>query len=241
MASRVDPAAMKLLTDNIPARKSRATVTTPVTMPARSSVGMGHQEESLHHMLGQMLLNRCIDPNRCTDPIPGLKVFDAPRKAAHGSKPAPLAIEDNKLTETATDEAAAADDAAGPAAGSAVGPAMSVDDMAKDLLHKLGKGKLEKPRAKGVLKRPAAMTPVKIKTAADAEGDLETPAKRAKVLAFPGVDRTPPVCLEKATIYTTNHSWRVQQKGEQKDKAFSFKIRDPKMVWAQLVEYVEGL
>ena len=52
---------------------------------------------------------------------------------------------------------------------------MSVDDMAKDLLHKLGKGpamsvelgkpkevgKLEKPRAKGVLKRPAAKTPVK--------------------------------------------------------------------------------
>ena len=126
---------------------------------------------------------------------------------------------------------------------------MSVDDMAKDLLHKLGKGKLEKPRAKGVLKRPAAMTPVKIKTAADAEGetaadaegDQLTPAKRAKVLAFPGVDRTPPVCLEKATIYTTNHSWRVQKKGEVKDKAFSFKIRDPKMVWAQLVEYVEGL
>ena len=162
------------------------------------------------------------------------------------------------MTETATDEAAAADDAAGPAAGSAVGPAMSVDDMAKDLLHKLGKGparkpkevgKLERPRAKGVLKRPAAMTPVKIKTAADAEGDLEdaegdleTPAKRAKVLAFPGVDRTPPVCLEKATIYTTNHSWRVKKKnGEVKDKAFSFKIRDPKMVWAQLVEYVEGL
>ena len=118
---------------------------------------------------------------------------------------------------------------------------MSVDDMAKDLLHKLGKSKLEKPKAKGVLKRPAAMTPVKIKTAADAEGDLETPAKRAKVLAFPGVDRTPPVCLEKATIYTTNHSWRVKKTGERKDKAFSFKIRDPKMVWAQLVEYVEGL
>ena len=125
---------------------------------------------------------------------------------------------------------------------------MSVDDMAKDLLHKLGKSKLEKPKAKGVLKRPAAMTPVKIKTAADAEGDLEdaegdleTPAKRAKVLAFPGVDRTPPVCLEKATIYTTNHSWRVKKNGEVKDKAFSFKIRDPKMVWAQLVEYVEGL
>ena len=119
---------------------------------------------------------------------------------------------------------------------------MSVNAMAKNLLHKLGKSELEKPKkAKGVLKRPAAMTPVKIKTAADAEGDLETPAKRAKVLAFPGVDRTPPVCLEKATIYTTNHSWRVQTKGERKDKAFSFKIRDPKMVWAQLVEYVEGL
>ena len=134
MASRVDPAAMKLLTDNIPARKSRATVTTPV----RSSKGMGHQEESLHHMLGQMLLNRCIEPNRCTDPIPGLTVFDAPQQT--GGSTASLAIEDKKLTETATGEAAAAVDAAGPAAGSAVGPAMSVDDMAKDLLHKLGKG-----------------------------------------------------------------------------------------------------
>ena len=35
--------------------------------------------------------------------------------------------------------------------------------MAKDLLHKLGKDKLEKPRDEGVLKRPAAMTPVKTK------------------------------------------------------------------------------
>ena len=86
VASRVDPAAMKLLTDNIPARKSRATVTTPVTMPVRSSVGMGHQEESLHHMLGQMLLNRCIDPNRCSEPIPGLTVFDAPKKQVAPSR-----------------------------------------------------------------------------------------------------------------------------------------------------------
>ena len=79
VASRVDPAAMKLLTENIPARKSRATVTSPLTTPVKSSVGMGHQEESLHHMLGQMLLNRCMDSNRCIDPIPGLTVFDSPK------------------------------------------------------------------------------------------------------------------------------------------------------------------
>ena len=77
---------------------------------------------------------------------------------------------------------------------------MSVDDMAKDLQNKLGKGpamsvelgkpkevgKLEKLRAKGVLKRPAAMTPVKIKTAADAEGISRHPPNEQRSWRFQG-------------------------------------------------------
>ena len=41
VASRVDPAAMKLLTENIPARKSRATVTSPLTTPVKSGRARG--------------------------------------------------------------------------------------------------------------------------------------------------------------------------------------------------------
>ena len=60
-------------------------------------------------------------------------------------------------------------------------------------------------------------------------------------LKFPGTAKKPALRLPNATVYIAESAWRVKKPGERLDKAFSFKMEDPRHVWKRLTEYVAHL
>lgn len=84
-----------------------------------------------------------------------------------------------------------------------------------------------KPNAKKAASEKAASKPVK-KTI-------------AKLPGYPGTSKQPPLHLEKCTVFSQPPQWRVQKVGEKGDKAFSFKVQEPRQVWKRVKAYVESL
>ena len=77
----------------------------------------------------------------------------------------------------------------------------------------------------------------------DAKKATSKPVKKtiAKLLGYPGTSKQPPLHLEKCTVFSQPPQWRVQKVGEKGDKAFSFKVQEPREVWKRLKAYVESL
>ena len=84
-----------------------------------------------------------------------------------------------------------------------------------------------KPNAKKAASEKAASKPVK-KTI-------------AKLPGYPGTSKQPPLHLEKRTVFSQPPQWRVQKVGEKGDKAFSFKVQEPREVWKRVKAHVESL
>ena len=77
----------------------------------------------------------------------------------------------------------------------------------------------------------------------DAKKATSKPVKKtiAKLPGYPGTSKQPPLHLEKCTVFSQPPQWRVQKVGEKGDKAFSFKVQEPRQVWKRVKAYVESL
>ena len=86
--------------------------------------------------------------------------------------------------------------------------------------------------AKTVLKRPSAAM------------DATEPKKSKKVVLtmkdYPGIEYSEPKKLQHLKLYTSPNSkkWRVKPDDSLKDKAFSWAVRAPKVVWQDVCDYV---
>lgn len=101
-------------------------------------------------------------------------------------------------------------------------------------------------------KNGKATKPTKSKGKANAKASAKSKVKQVasggsaslKSLVFPGTAGRDPIYFgDVATIYTCPKSsnWRVKKNTDKKDKAFSWKKEDPKLVWTRVVKYVEAL
>lgn len=123
----------------------------------------------------------------------------------------------------------------------------SAEDMAQEIREQLESNKTTKksgapqaPKAKGKAKAKtsAKSKPVHSKTAASSE---YCTVKTLKSMGCPGTKAASPYHLEHATVYTcpNSSSWRVQKKGDKKDRAFSWKKEDIKATWKRVIGYLE--
>ena len=258
VASRVDERGLQALRACIPARKTHTSVGTPMRMNSK--------DQDITGVLGQILRQATTDQGGIPGLTIFNRGQQGMRLGNQRASPGPLALTDGSpdqgvpahtfpqpSSSAATDvrvATAAAINEGLPATSKVDAPeiagseqAKNVADMAADLLKKLGK----KSAMDAVKKRPASSH------ATPKEGPSHKAMKKEKPSAkstkkdsdtddwakFPGIKQEPPKYYKNMKIYTSTKStsWRVQKKGDKKDKAFSWK-KDPEEVWKQMVAYV---
>lgn len=126
----------------------------------------------------------------------------------------------------------------------------SAEDMARAIREQLESNKAtnkseapqtqkaQKAKGKAKAKTSAKSKPVHSKSAASSEYYT---VKTLKSMGCPGTKAASPYHLEHATVYTcpNSSSWRVQKKGDKKDRAFSWKKEDIKSTWKRVIGYLE--
>ena len=86
-----------------------------------------------------------------------------------------------------------------------------------------------KPVRKAIMKRPAAAEP-------------SMAGSSSKLLAFPGTAPRAPLVYGNSKVYFGKREYRLmEQIGDRADKAYSFKVKDPKEVWNDLAERLQDL
>ena len=204
----------------VPQRTTKTCISTGASLyrPKSFSCGM-QQAPNLQQFLQDFaasMRSAPIEPN-----LPGLRILNTRAKRqemltdevpAHGGS-AP-ALEDGPADTARPAESCSRKD---------------IESATRDLLGlSMKKSHIKKRPAAAIKKshikkRPAAATP---------------PA--AGSLPFPGT-KSGPIYHKNVKIYTSQSScnYRVQVDGDKVDKAFSFKVRKPKEVWADVAKYVK--
>lgn len=116
--------------------------------------------------------------------------------------------------------------------------AKSVDEMAKMIQNQLDENKEGNNKAANKEKPESTKKTKGNPTKSSAKNGNGNPSK-----AFPGTGSAAPKHFENSTVYTcpNSSSWRVQKRGDKKDKSFSWKKDKPKDVWGRVMEYVSKL
>ena len=258
--SKIDEASVDGLRKALPARKTHSSVTETKLQLRRGGSAAELRANPAEALLMSMF-DRLVGPQN----TPGLQIFgsqgqrngtqgvDAPTSGAAG------AIADGSPSATAIGSASPAlaiEDKEDSSEVAAQHPeskkCLSTEELAEEF-----RGAMRRPAAaKGAaVKRPAAATTESPAKAQKTDGKHKvTPKTKNKKTApattpttpnklpYPGTAYADPVHVGKFTIYTAtaDKKWRVKPSWTRVDKAFSWKVDDPKEVWARVCAYISS-
>ena len=256
--------AVLALAEAVPARKNHGSVVSrPFARAASKRVGDSSLQDLLQNPAALDMVATLFGRGNAGEPA---LTFCPPKKRKHeplalpgpASVPqAALALEDNgeacppleepKPSEALEVEAGSGAQGSDAAAEQPQGAENGIDAMQQKILSKLDC----KTPAKKSAKEMVEVTPEKVKVKPKAKAKAKVKAKNKAQseepkttvgdLKFPGTAKKPPLRLPNASVYFAESAWRVKKPGERLDKAFSFKLEDPRDVWKRLTKYVGGL
>ena len=152
----------------------------------------------------------------------------------HSTDPAEALQLEESQEATAPDQREEVDFMAGQLEGQLAANKTPSKKRAAELPAETPAGKKTKAPARAKAKAAPA------KAAAKAKAQAGKPAKAAKDLPCPGTASKPPLRFSNCTLYTAtaSQSWRVQLKGEKKDRAFCWGSAGAAKTWQRVQEYL---
>eukprot|EP00438_Fugacium_kawagutii_P009346 Skav225347 [mRNA] locus=scaffold250:3861:5297:+ [translate_table: standard] len=252
----LDVRVLNFLSEDLPARKSRATLSNK-QRSFHQNDGFNLQEILHNPMLARMLqaLQQPQDDLIQMLPTKKKKIAlqlmndEAPAPMDFGSQQKAITAGEDPAANAETPEVPAADaakesfpDPAAKTIEKETQPAKSIDEMAAQVQRQLAHNK--SPAAKVDPEDSNGTAPKSNKKGkGKGKGSGKTPKtiKKPNGLKCPGTKACDPIHWGKYTIYTCPKSfnWRVKRDGEKKDKAFGWKSGE-KQAWERLVEFVNA-
>lgn len=244
----LDLKVLGFLAEDLPARKSRSTISNK-----RSSFHQTDAGINLKEMLANPLFSRMIDAfQQPQDAF--IQMLPPKKKAALQIKnedvPLQFGSEQKAICagEAGSAEPVPTEDAAKEVSPNAdaeeiekAQPVKSIDEMAAQVQMQLAHNKAPAAKAKPEDSiAPAAKLKTKGKGKGKGKEKSEKAAKKTG-LKFPGTKAQDPIHFGDFTIYTCpkTSNWRAKRSGEKKDKAFSWK-QGEKEAWERVMAFVRS-